>query len=252
MTENDFGFVSYGDQEQPARRQRLMEMLRNCPIPAGELPLNLGLFLVPQTLSRILFLDFLYRQILEVQGVVFDLGARWGQTASLFASLRGIYEPFNRLRTIVAFDTFGGFPSLDERDGTGRMMTPGAYAVTEGYEKYLAELLALQEQESPLAHIKKHRIVKGDASVEMGKYIEGNPETIVALAYFDFDLYKPTEQGLRAIRDRLTRGSVLGFDELNDPACPGETLAVKEVLGLDRYAIRRFPHNSRSSYLVVE
>jgi len=53
---------------------------------------------------------------------------------------------------------------------------------------------------------------------------------------------------LRAIKDRLTRGTVIGFDELNDPACPGETLAVKEVLGLDRYPIRRFPFNARTSY----
>jgi hypothetical protein len=252
MTQNALGFMSHGDQDQPSRRQRMMEMLRQCPIPADELPLNLGLFLVPQTLSRILFLDFLYRQILEVQGVVLDLGTRWGQNAALFAGFRGIYEPFNRLRKVVAFDTFAGFPAVDQQDGTGRMMAEGAYRVTEGYENYLAELLALQEQESPLPHIQKHCLIKGDASVEIEKYLRDNPETIVALAYFDFDLYQPTERGLRAIRDRLTRGSVLGFDELNDPECPGETLAVKEVLGLDRYALRRFPYNSRSSYLVIE
>jgi hypothetical protein len=57
---------------------------------------------------------------------------------------------------------------------------------------------------------------------------------------------------LLAIKDRLTRGSVIGFDELNDHACPGETLAVKEVLGLDRYPIRRFPFNARTSYLIID
>ena len=50
----------------------------------------------------------------------------------------------------------------------------------------------------------------------------------------------------------MTRGSVLGFDEINAHECPGETLALKEVFGLDRYRIRRHPFNSRSSYLVVE
>ena len=252
MTENAFGLQTYGDGGQPARRRQLVDMLRRCPLPEDELPLNLGLFLVPQPLSRILFLDFLYRQILEVQGVVFDLGARWGQNAALFTSLRGIYEPFNRLRKVVAFDTFAGFPAVDPRDGADRSMTPGSYNVTAGYENYLAELLRLQEQESPLPQIEKHQIVKGDASVEIEKYLRENPQTVVALAYFDFDLYEPTKRGLLAIRDRLTRGSVLGFDELNDPQCPGETLAVKEVLGLDRYPLRRFPYNSRSSYLVIE
>jgi hypothetical protein len=40
--------------------------------------------------------------------------------------------------------------------------------------------------------------------------------SIVAFAYFDFDLYEPTKGCLLTIKDRLTRGSILGFDELND------------------------------------
>ena len=37
---------------------------------------------------------------------------------------------------------------------------------------------------------------------------------------------------LELIKPRLTKGTVLGFDELNDPDSPGETLAVMETLGL--------------------
>ena len=36
--------------------------LRSSPIPEDEQLLNLGLFLTPQALSRLLFMDFLYRQ----------------------------------------------------------------------------------------------------------------------------------------------------------------------------------------------
>lgn len=243
--------VTYGDAAQAERRQRLIELLRCCPIPDSEILLNMGLFLVPQTLSRVLFMDFLYRQILEVQGVILDFGTRWGQNLSLFTSLRGIYEPFNRLRKVVAFDTFEGFLGFSGEDKTGSMMDHD-YGVTAGYERYLAEFVELQERESPLSHIRKHEIRKGDASKEIVGYLEENPETVVALAYFDFDLYEPTKDCLLAIRDRLTRGSVLGFDELNDHACPGETLAVKEVLGLGRNAMRRYQYNSRTSYMVVE
>ncbi len=47
---------------------------------------------------------------------------------------------------------------------------------------------------------------------------------------------------------------MLAFDERNCPDFPGETLAVKEVLGLDRYAIRRVPgvNPGMPSYLVIE
>ena len=79
-----------------------------------------------------------------------------------------------------------------------------------------------------------------------------HPETIVALAYFDFDIYQPTKTCLEAIKGRLTKGSVVAFDELNCPEFPGETLALKEVFGLDKYAIRRNPLNPLCSYIVIE
>ena len=83
-------------------------------------------------------------------------------------------------------------------------------------------------------------------------YLNCNPETIVALAYFDLDIYEPTLACLKLIRDRITKGTVLGFDELNDHSTPGETVALKEALGLDRFAIKRYRYNARTSYLVVE
>jgi hypothetical protein len=242
--------LTFGDNEEKHRRGQLLDLLKNCPIPGGELLVNLGLFLTPQTLSRILFMDFLYRQILEVQGIVIEFGCRWGQNLALFSAMRGIYEPFNRLRKIVGFDTFEGFHRVCDKDG-GKM-APGMYSVTPGYERYLEKIIALQEQESPLAHLKKYEIVKGDAGVCVRDYFERNPETIVSLAYFDLDLYEPTRDCLLAIKDRLTPGSILGFDELNDPVTPGETLAFKEVFGLTGHAIRRYPYNSRTSYVLLD
>ena len=250
MTHTQSNIVTFGDAEEKHRRGQLYDLFRNCPVPADEIFLNLGLFLTPQTLSRILFMDFLYRQILEVQGIVIEFGCRWGQNLALFSSLRGIYEPFNRLRKIVGFDTFEGFFRTSEKDGD--KMAPGMYSVTPAYEQYLQRLMDLQEKESPLAHLRKHAIVKGDATVCIKEYLERNPETVVALAYFDLDIYEPTRECLLAIKEHLTVGSVLGFDEVNDPATPGETLALKEVFGLGRYAIRRYPHNSRTSYVVVD
>jgi len=94
--------------------------------------------------------------------------------------------------------------------------------------------------------------VKGDAGEEIGCYLARNPQTIIAFAYFDLDIYEPTKRCLQAISGDLTKGSVLGFDELNHPDFPGETLAVKEILGLDRYQIRRSPLSPHSSWIVIE
>ena len=249
MTQTSTGIVTFGASGEKDRRKAFLNLVRECPVPDDEYLLNNGMFLTPQTLSRVLFMDFLYRQILEVQGVVMEFGCRWGQNLSLFTTLRGIYEPFNRLRKVVGFDTFEGFPTTSKLDSAS--LQPGMYSVAENYDAYLVKLLEFQEQESPLSHLRKFEVIKGDVSVTVPHYFDAHPETMIALAYFDLDLYTPTRDCLVAIRDRITQGTVIGFDELNDPLCPGETAAVKEVLGLDRFAIKRFPFNNRTSYLVV-
>ena len=68
----------------------------------------------------------------------------------------------------------------------------GAYSVTKDYEYYLGQILECHERESPIPHIKKYRLVKGDATKTVEEYLRDNPETIIALAYFDFDIYEPT------------------------------------------------------------
>jgi hypothetical protein len=213
---------------------------------------QLGLFLNRQSLSRIMFMNELYQQIVNVHGVVMEFGVRWGQNLALFSSFRGMYEPYNYNRKIIGFDTFAGFPSVSPKDGNDGIASAGAYGVTEDYEEYLEAVLNYHERESPLSHIKKHELVKGDAKETLEKYLTDHAETIVALAYFDFDIYEPTKKCLTLIRDRLTKGSVIGFDELNWPAFPGETVALKEVFGLDRYRIRRSPLNPTPSYIVIE
>jgi len=244
--------VTWASQAETKSRGGLVECLKNTTIPDDQLLANLGLFLDAKNLSRILFMDFLYRQILDVQGVVFDFGTRWGQNAALFTSFRGIYEPFNRHRRIVGFDTFTGFPGVEAEDGGSALMEAGKLATTDGYQGELEGILAHHEQLNPLSHIQKTMLRQGDACETVGRYIEENPETIVSLAYFDFDIYAPTKHCLELIAPRLVKGSVLGFDELNDPDSPGETLALMETFGLNNVRLKRFPHASRVSYFVVE
>ena len=226
--------------------------LRTSPIPAGELLYNLGLYLPRQALSRILFMHELYKLIVPVHGSIAEFGVRWGQNLALFSSLRGIYEPHNYNRGILGFDTFSGFPGVDAKDGTNGAIREGAYGVAEDWAKTLEALLAFHEEQSPIAHIRKFELIAGDATQTLPDYLARHPETIFALVYFDFDLYAPTKACLTAIRPHLTRGSVIAFDELNCALFPGETLAVRETLGLDRIALRRVPYSPLTSYAVIE
>jgi hypothetical protein len=238
--------------DELAGRHRFLDLFDSNPIPRNEVLANLGLFLNRQTLSRLLFMHELYQRAMPVHGVVMEFGTRWGQNVSLFSNFRGIYEPYNYTRKVIAFDTFEGFPHTDTEDGADPIIREGAYGVTAGYESYLESVLKYHESESPLPHIVKHELIKGDCSLTLARYLEQHPETIVALAYIDVDLYGPTKSCLELLRKHITKGTVIGFDELNFPAFPGETIALREVLGLDKYAIRRSPLSPTASYLVVE
>jgi hypothetical protein len=252
MKGSRFGNITYESKQEEAARKGLVDYLRACPIPDDEILSNLGLFLDSKHLSRILFMDHLYRQIVDVPGIVVEFGMRWGQNTALFSALRGIYDPFNRHRKIVGFDTFTGFPTISNKDGGSSLMEKGKLSVSENYKDYLHGLMETHEKSEPLSHIRKFDLVQGDATLKIDEYLKEHPETIIALAYFDFDIYEPTKKCLEAIRPHLTRGSVLGFDELNDPDSPGETIALKEAFGLGNIRLRRHRFTSRVSYFVVE
>ena len=242
----------HSTSKETLNRGEFYKKFEHCPIPENERLSHLGLFVNRQTLSHIMFMHELYQKIIPIHGVVVEFGVRWGQNLALFSSFRGMYEPYNYSRKILGFDTFAGFPSVSKKDGDHNYSSKGAYTVTKDYEQYLDSILAYHESESPLSHLRKYELIKGDATVTLEKYLKKHPETIIALAYFDFDIYEPTKKCLELIKPHITKGTVLGFDELNLPAFPGETLALKEVFGLDRHSIRRSPLNPFTSYIVIE
>ena len=241
-------------EEERKERRALLEYFQDCPIPEDHLLSNLGLFISRQRLMRILFFDELYKKAMDLSGVVMEFGVRWGQDLALFHSFRGMYEPYNLTRRIIGFDTFEGFPSIHEKDASpeNQDAVKGGMAVTENYDQYLDKVLAYHETESPISHVRRYEIVKGDASVTLKEYLEQRPETVVALAYFDMDIYEPTKNCLELLKPHLIKGSVIGFDELNNRIFPGETLAFQEVLGAGNFRLHRSKYAAGESYITFE
>lgn len=239
-------------QKEFSNREQLVELFKQCPIPENEMLANLGLFMHRQVVTRMLYYHDLYQKILSTHGVIMEFGCRWGNSLSLFESFRGIYEPYNYNRKIIGFDTFEGFASTDAKDGRADIVETGAMSVTSGYNQYLEKVLQCHENESPVSHIKKFELVKGDVCITLERYLEEHPETIIAMACFDVDLYQPTKKALEIVKTRITKGSILTFDEINHWTFPGETIAVMEELGLDKYKLQHSPYSTVQGYMVIE
>jgi hypothetical protein len=241
-----------GSSEEAEQRAEFFELFSGTPIPEDELLSNLGLYLNRQTLTRILFMREIYEKSVGVRGDVLDFGTRWGQNMALFSNFRGMFEPYNHKRKIVGFDTFGGFPedSISEEDASDTIA--GEFDTVDSYDEYLRQVMNYHESESPISHIRKFEIIKGDVEDTLEDYLDDNPQTMVALAYFDLDLYSPTKKCLELIWDRIPKGGVIGFDDLNTESWPGETKALNDVIGLDEFEIKRLPYTSRPSYIIKE
>lgn len=230
----------------------LEHSLRTNPIPPHQLLAHLPLYLTRSSMAHIMFMTDLYKQALSVHGDVLEFGVRWGRNLALFASLRNVLEPHNYTRRIIGFDTFEGFASLSKQDGQDAILKDGHLAVSNNWQDELENLLTQHEALAPRPGLKRFELVKGDVVDTFPAWLDQHPESIVALAYFDMDIYRPTRSALEALLPRLTKGSIIGFDELCLQAFPGETVALREVLDLSRHRLIRSPYSGNQSYIVFD
>lgn len=232
-------------------RTRLIELFAERPIPDDELLDHLEVFMRPQRINEILTLDQLYRHILDVHGIIVEFGVRWGRHLSVFNALRTRHEPTNFYRKIVGFDTFTGFSEPAAADGDSDRVFAGSMSVTPDYERYLDQILRLHEAETLMAHIRRFELCTGDAPEQLAAYLDRNPQTIVALAYFDMDLHDPTRACIELLRPHMPAGAVLAFDELTHPDFPGETVAVKSAIDIAGHRIQRLPQSPYPAFVVL-
>ncbi|WP_164704343.1 TylF/MycF/NovP-related O-methyltransferase [Blastococcus litoris] len=236
------------NESQEAARAALVRDLAASPIPPDELLDNLPLYASRSAMGRILHLHSLYERILDVHGAVLVFGVRWGRDLAILQALRSLLEPGNAARKIIGFDTFSGFPSTTSLDGGA---AAGGYGVTEAYQDVLAEVLEHRDGDEQNLYPRRELVV-GDVVETFPKWLEEHPETIVAMAYLDVDLYEPTKACLDALKPYVTRGTVIGMDEVAFHGFPGETVALRESWGLADIRLQRTRYVGSPSFFVVE
>jgi|SRR5271165_2474544 len=230
-------------------RLRLARLLATSPIPPDELADHLALYLRRQPLTDLLSLDALYRMILDIPGVIMEFGVHRGRHLAALTALRGVHEPYNPHRRIIGFDTFTGFPEVTAVDAASPAAVPGRFAVPADYPQHLRDVLDAHEDSEHLRHIRRTLVIEGDVRDTLPRYLAQNRQTIVALAYFDLDLYEPTRDTLRAVLPYLNKGSVLAFDQLGHAKWPGETAALRDVLGSGQARLNVLPGRATPAYL---
>ena len=244
---------SNSSSDQLKAREKLQKAYLNTSIPPDELMSNFGLYMRGSVLVKFLVLNEIYQRIVQVPGWILEFGSWWGQNLVLFENLRAIYEPFNKTRKIVGFDTFDGYLGHGTSDGTGEIIQDGTYKVGKDYYYNLDNLLKIHENCNVLGHQSNgHMLVKGDVRNTVEPFFEENRHAFIALAYFDMGLYEPTKIALETIKPHLLPGSLLVMDELTWEDAKGEALAFKEVFKDIDYSIEISKYTPMRAYVTIK
>ncbi|WP_315718564.1 MULTISPECIES: class I SAM-dependent methyltransferase [unclassified Bradyrhizobium] len=225
-----FQIETTASEEQQSYRRRLIELFERSPLPIDERLFNIGMYTRSSVLVKYLVLNDIYQRVKHLPGQFLEFGTWWGQNLIMLENLRAINEPFNKQRTIVGFDTFNGYSGFSDKDRPSEVWAERSYSTGTSYVDYLRELLECHEGSNVLGQVRgMHRLVVGDVEETAPQYFSDHPEALVAFAYFDMGLYKPTRAALNAIKPHLLSGSVILLDELTWAESPGEAIAFKEV-----------------------
>ena len=116
----------------------------------------------------------------------------------------------------------------------------GYIKVTDDYQRYLEKYLPFEKF---IIHWnnEKYEIIKSNATTMLPKHLVENRPSIIALMYFDSDIYALKKICWEAIKAWLEKASILGLGELNGIDPPRETLALMENFGLDYSRLKQFP-----------
>jgi len=237
-------------------REALENYVRESPGTFTEKMENFAKYVPRQNMARFLARYEIFKLVTDVQGSIVECGVLFGGGLMSFANLSVILEPYNFQRRIIGFDTFTGFPDVASQDVQGSPerksahLKVGGFSAPTAYDDILRAIRVF-DMNRFLSHFPKVDLIQGDFEETSAKYLEDHPHLVISCLYLDFDIYSPTRVAIERFLPRIPKGGVIVFDELNEEAFPGETIAVLNTLDLTKLRVKRFPFEPRISYAVI-
>ena len=213
---------------------------------------NFSKYVPRQSLARFLVYYELFKKQLGIKGSIVECGVHQGGGVMSWAKLSTTLEPYNFHRKIIGFDTFSGIPKISEIDKKYKYSKKGLFSEKFNTYNELKQAIKEYDKNRYIKHVPKIELVKGDAVKTIPKYVKDNKHLIISLLFLDFDIFEPTSVALKYFLPRMTRGSILAFDEINNENWPGETMALLEKHNINKLKIKNFTSEPHMSYLEIK
>lgn len=217
-------------------------------------------FATRRNIARFLVHYEIFKQTMNLPGIIVDLGVYQGASTFTWAKFCEIFCPTDIIKKVYGFDTFEGFPSLSKEDGPeskDKDIKQGGYY---GGGKIENMLVKAQEAIEPDKHIKginRIELIKGNAVSTIPEFVKDYGNGLkISILNLDLDLYEPTMVALEHFVPRMTRGGIIIIDEYALKLFGGETKAVDDYftqrLG-NLPKVKKFTwHSNPSAYIVME
>jgi hypothetical protein len=198
-------------------------------------PLRHVLELFPAYIRRIHMMRFLshyelFKHIIDLPGVIVELGVYRAPSLLTWGKLMEIFVPGDRTRRVYGFDSFKGLQDLGEKDGAP---VPQIGKVEGGWSAgavldEVEELISITNLDNIIPNQKRVILIKGNIEETIPKFLKENPGVRISLLHLDMDLYRPTKVALEMLYPKVVTGGVVVFDEYGLIPWEGETNAADE------------------------
>lgn len=199
---------------------------------------------VTAALSRI----ELFKMVQDIPGAIVECGVYKGNSLMLYMQLSMILEPYAINRSIIGFDTFSGFASIDAEEDPADI-NENMFSDTD--ETLIQDMIDANDLVRPVNRIPRCEIVKGDILETVPAFVKTRPDLVVAMLVLDTDLYSSTKVALETFLPYMPKGAIVVLDEVAYRNFPGETAALREVLDMNKIELKRLPFDSTVGYFRI-
>jgi hypothetical protein len=199
---------------------------------------------VTAALSRI----ELFKMVQDIPGAIIECGVYKGNSLMLYMQLSMILEPYAINRSIIGFDTFSGFASIDSEEDPSDI-NETMFSDTD--ESLIQDMIDANDLVRPVNRIPRCEIIKGDIMETVPAFPATRPDLVVAMLILDTDLYSSTKVALETFLPFMPKGAIVVLDEVAYRNFPGETSALREVLDLNKVELKRLPFDSCVGYFRI-
>lgn len=213
-----------------------IEELKKMNFSPKELMFNFPVFAGHVNMARYLFFYDLYKQVVELNGHIADVGTYKGASFLFFAKMVKLFEQYNSTQ-VFGFDWFQGMEpgEIDDKNQKGRYIAD--------YD-LLNRLIKMQGLED-IAVLNKMDLIK-----ETKKYFEDRPYLRFKIAFIDCGIKDVLENTTPYFWDRLVKGGILILDHYNEPCSPQESLIAEKIVG--NSIIRQMPFNRQPTAYIIK